>query len=515
MKFRHTQVFGWLIPLALAGCATATPPAPKTEPAHPAAPPAAPPASVAPEANSTAPEAGYTARRPFPKVRTELLDNGLQVHIVERHDMPVVAAELLINSGIASEGDRAGAAKVTAEWLEAGGAGRWNSKKLREVIDALGASLDISVTRDSTRYELAVTSDRTDAAVEILSAVVQHPRFDTVEFKKLRQREIERVSSLARTSGAWMAQFWLQRTLFHQPIGVHPYATFDATADELNRLEPRACREWYRDYVTPRNAHLILVGDISASAAIDLAKKHLGTWSGPEVRGFGPSEPEGIKQFEIFVVDRPSSTQSDIFLALLGPTRQEAAYPLAAIEQQIVGGGVSGRLFLDVREKRSLAYSTGASIQDLAMGPSVLYLSAGTQTAKTAETVGALLEHLEKLETGHFTESEFDTAKRYIIESMPIRWEQVQSLGAQVAQLRSLRLSNDYFDTLRDQVGNSTLQDVASWSSNAFKRDRAVLVLAGDSKAVVPGLRKYARVSVVDPSHNFRIREQLAQTAGQ
>ena len=68
--------------------------------------------------------------------------------------------ELTINSGTASEGDRAGAAKVTAEWLEAGGAGRWNSRQLRETIDALGASLDISVTRDALRLGMAVTSDR-------------------------------------------------------------------------------------------------------------------------------------------------------------------------------------------------------------------------------------------------------------------------------------------------------------------------------------------------------------------
>jgi predicted Zn-dependent peptidase len=356
---------------------------------------------------------------------------------------------------------------------------------------------------------MTVTADHLERALEILATVIRKPRFDKVEFDKLKQREFERVESLSRTSGSWMAQMWLQRRLFRLPIGVHPYATYDLLPSELQRLTMMTCREWYREFVSPHNAYLFLVGDVTLPAAQAQAARLFAGWSGPEIKAFNPSPPEDIDKFEIFIVDKPNSTQSDIFLATLGPNRHDSDFALASIAQQVVGGGVSGRLFLDVREKRSLAYSTGAGIQDLAAAPSVLYFSAGTQTAKTSETVGALLEHLENLSTGQFTSDEIETAEHFLVDSMPTRWEQVQSLASQLAQLRIHSLANDYYNTFREGIARTSSENVANWAHRLLRRDRAVLVLAGDSKVVAPTLTKYAQVNVVSPTQGFRITNQL------
>ena len=339
MRLRKISIPGWAMLISLVACQSATPwpQPPKLSPA-----PLLPKVAVAQEPNTTPPEANYTPPQPFPKVQSITLENGLQIDLIERHTLPVVDIEFLINSGLATEGGRAGAAKVTPEWLEAGGAGRWNSQQLREAVDAIGASLEISVNRDFARWALAVTSDRVVPAIEILGALAQSPHFDRNEFKKLKQRELERVRSLARTSGAWMAQMWLQRQLFRLPIGVHPYGSFDVLPSELERLEQPMCRDWFREFVTPRNARLIVVGDANAERLRAEIERNFGHWKGPEVAAFNPSPPESSNKFEVFVVDRPNSTQSDIYLAVLGPNRRDPDYPEAAIAQQIVGGGVAG-----------------------------------------------------------------------------------------------------------------------------------------------------------------------------
>jgi len=501
--------------LGSASCGPARNPTPSTVArASASAVPAAEPLA-APDPHALPPQASYVPPHPFPAVLGAVLENGLQLQVIERHAMPVVTAELIINSGLASEGDRAGASKVTAEWLEAGGAGRWNSRQLREAVDSLGASLDIAVSRDASRFSLTVTADRLEPALEILAALVHKPRFDKLEFDKLKQRELERVQSLSRTSGTWIAQMWLQQHLFRLPIGVHPYASYDVLPSELQRLTSNVCREWYRRYVTPKNAFLLLVGAVTLPTARAAAERHFAGWAGPEVSAFKPSMPEGLNKFEIFVVDKPNSTQSDIFLATLGPNRHDPTFPFAAIAQQVVGGGVSGRLFLDVREKRSLAYSTGAGIQDLAAGPSVLYFSAGTQTPKTAEAVGALLEHFEKLGNGVLENEEVRIAERFLIDSMPSRWEQVQSLASLLAQLRIQSLPNDYYDVLRDHIARASTEEIARWSAKTFRRDQSVLVVAGDSQVIAPKLAKFAAVNVVSPSQGFRLTAQLPRSPGQ
>lgn len=507
MRLSNRGVFAWAGLVTLTACQSVTP-----TPKPPQPPPPAPllPSTPVQDSGAIAPPSTFTPPRPFPTVQSIALDNGLQVNLIERHTLPVVELELIVDSGLASEGSRAGAAKITPEWLEAGGAGRWSSQQLRESVDALGASLDISVNRDFARWALAVTSDRTAPAIEILGTLVQSPHFDPTEFGKLRQRELERVRSLARTNGAWMAQMFIQRQLFRIPIGVHPYASFDVLPSELTRLDMTTCRDWFRQFVTPKNARLIVVGDVTSERLRAEVEHTFGHWQGPEVAAFHPSMPDNLSGFEIFVVDRPSSTQSDVYLAFFGPNRRDPDYPQAAIAQQIVGGGVAGRLFLDVREKRSLAYSTGAGIQELAQGPSVLYLAAGTQTPKTAETVGALLEHLDKLSHGSIAPEELDTAQHFLVDSMPIRWEQVQSLAAQLTQLRVLGLSSDHYDIFRQRIRSSTADDVSRVAKQLYRRDRSIVVIAGDWKNIAAGLIKYGRVTRVDPEQDFRLRDQLA-----
>jgi zinc protease len=508
MRLRNAVI--WTFVVLTAACQGAAP-APRP-PLPPPPTPLLPAPSAPPEPNSTAPEANYIPPRPFPKVGSFALENGLEVDLIERHSLPVVQLELIVQSGLASEGSLAGAAKITPEWLEAGGAGRWNSQQLRQSVDDLGASLDISVNRDFSRWAIAVTSDKVAPAIEILGALVQSPRFDRNEFEKLRQRELERVRSLSRTSGAWMAQMWLQRQLFRLPIGVHPYGSFDVLPVELERLGLAACREWFGQFVTPNNARLIAVGDTTAERLRAEVERYFGRWKGPEVPAFNPSVPESADKFQIFVVDRPNSTQSDVYLALLGPKRSDPDFPEAAIAQQIVGGGVAGRLFLDVREKRSLAYSTGAGMQELAKAPSVLYFMAGTQTSKTAETVGALLQHLDMMGEGQISPEELAAAENFLVDSMPIRWEQVQSLSAQFTQLRIQGLPLDHYDVFREKVHQATAADVSRVAKNLYRRQRSVLVIAGDGNQIAKELTQYGPVTRVDPSQNFRLRDQMVQT---
>ena len=510
MNLRIT-LLGGLISLLVA-CQTATPPA-KPAPAMPVPSVRVVPAPTPADApNSTAPQASFMPPKPFPSVQSFVLDNGIQVDLIERHSSPIVDLELFVTSGIASEGSLAGAAKVTPEWLEAGGAGAWSSQQLRETIDALGTSLETNVSRDASRWSLAVTNDRMSKALQILGALVQTPHFDRSEFGKLRQREMERVRALARTSGPWMAQMWLQKQLFRIPIGVHPYGSFDVLPVELERLDGPTCREWFKRYITPENTRLVVVGDVKPAEVRAEVERSFGRWKGPEVPALNPSEPENVSKFELYVVDRPNSTQSDIYVAFLGPNRNEPNFPEVAILQQIVGGGVAGRLFSDVREKRSLAYSTGAGIQELAKASSVLYFSAGTQTPKTAEAVGALLEHLETLSKGSISQAELEDAQHFLVDSMPIRWEQVQSLAMQLTQLRILGLPLDYYDIVRSRIARATLEGVSQAAMKLYRRERSIVVIAGDANAIAASLTKYGPVTRVDPSENFRLREQMVQS---
>lgn len=483
-----------------------------------AAPPSktqAPPLASKPAATPQTPERESPPRslpgaaRPFPNVTTATLGNGLALDVIERRKIPVVELSLVVASGHAKDGDHPGVARTTALLLEAGGAGRWSSEKLREAVDALGSSLEVTSTRDSMRWSLAVTSDKVKEALELLSALALSPRFDPIEFKKLKARELERVQSLARTSGTWLAQYWLHRELYRQAMGVHPYASVDVLPSEVGRLTLDHCRQFHRAHVVPSNARIVAVGDIDLGTLTSLSESIFGKWTGKEAPDSGIAEPIAPDALRVYVVDRPGSAQSDVQVGLLGPSRSSTDFASVLAIQQVVGGGVAGRLFLDVREKRSLAYATYAGIQEVAFGPSVLVMTAGTQTAKTSEAVTALLEHLDRVAENPSTLEELETAQNYIIYGMPARWETVESLSSQLLLLRTQRQSERYFDELREQVSALSVPVLKVPATRYYRRQQAAVVVAGDASKIADGLRQFGPVEVLNPEREFSIKQKL------
>jgi predicted Zn-dependent peptidase len=502
----HSLRFATLALLSLS-CSPVVPakapsaPAPSTPPVAPAEPPSA--------ARELPPQAAPVAPKPFPAIVSGTLANGLSLDVIERHGLPIVSLTLVIGAGQVADGDRAAVARTTAQLLEAGGAGRFDSESLRQAVDGLGANLSTVTTRDTSRWSLTVTSDRIGDALEILAAIAYQPRFDAVEFGKLRTRELERVRSLAKTSGAWLSQYWLHRELYAQPLGIHPYASVDVLPSELSRLSLRDCKQFHKERYVPGNARLIAVGDVGLASLTQQAQAAFGKWSGklPPDKGIGaPTVPEKLT---VSIIDRPGSTQSDILIGLFGPSRDEDTFPAVVAMQQLLGGGVASRLFVDIREKRSLAYSTYAVSQEVAAGPTVLSLAAGTQTPKTAEAVGALLENVELMRTAPGDEAELDVAKNYVVYGMPAAWETVDSLARQLILLRTLKQSERHFDELREAVTQLKPDALRAPAARFYRKDRAVIVVAGDADAIAESLRQFGPVQVLDPQREFSIKRKL------
>jgi zinc protease len=455
----------------------------KPEPAAPQPVASSPEKAPAPPADplATPPAAGITPSLPFPSIVHRTLPNGLALRIVPRKSYPVVELRLVIQSGQASDGEKPGLAAFAGELMKTGGAGRWNSRELVEQAESLGSSLRILTDRDSTRISMGVTSADLEPALAILDAVVTAPRFPADEFKKLKQQEIDRVKSAARGSASWAASFVLFRELYQLPTGVHPYSHYDALPAELEKLTLADAKEWHKRHVTPENAVLVVSGDVDPDAVEAAAKKAFANWKGKKPPPLGISMPDRIEKTQIYVADRPGSAQSHILVGTFGPERTSKDFPALATANQILGGGVSGRLFLDVREKRSLAYSTGSSYEEPANGPIPLVLSAGTQTPKTAEAVAALLEHAGRIASSQPTEKELESAQRQLSDSFLFRMETAGSIADLTSKLVVLKLPDDYYDEYRKAVRELDGDAVAATAQKYYKPAASVVVVAGDA----------------------------------
>jgi len=453
------------------------------------------------------PESGPAKAYRFPKVTWSELSNGLKLATIPIKTLPLVQVRVVVSAGKAADGERPGLASLTGDLLSAGGAGPFSSKDLVTRIESLGANLATETSFDSTELALSVTPNHLADALGLLGTIVREPRLDVAEFGKLKKRETERTADAARTSGAWSASMVLYRDLFDLPSDHHPYASYDATPTEIGHLTAADCRAFHKRLFVPKNAFLVITGDTTPEAAKIVAEKAFGAWRGgeaPVVSFTDPNPPSGLK---ITLVDRPKSSQSDIFAAVLGPERVDKSWAAIAVANQVLGGGVSSRMFLDVREKQSLAYRTRSSLVEVAHGPAPLVAYAGTQTAKTGLALKAVLENLEAIGHTAASQEEIETATRYLADVFAIRMETIGAVGGELAHLRVMGLPDDYDDAYRKELRDITAPLALKAASEAIRPGHEIIVVAGDARIIGPMLSHFGEVKVVDPTHNFeRVR---------
>lgn len=443
----------------------------------------------------------------FPKVASSELKNGLKVAVIQSKALPIVQIRVVVLGGRAADGERPGLSSITGDMLKDGGAGKYSSKDLVTRVESLGSSLSIGTDTDATVLSMAVTKDRLGEALDLLGTVVREPRFAQNEFDKLKKRELDRTADAARTNGRWSGAMILWRDLFSMPSDHHPYASVDATPAEIAKISLADVRAMHKRLFVPKNTFVVVAGDTTPDVARAAVDKAFAGYRGGEAPVISFTDPMPQAGLKITVVDRPKSSQSDLFVGALGPERADKMFPAFAVANQILGGGVSGRLFLDVREKQSLAYATRSSVIEVAHGPSVISAYAGTQTAKTGLAMKGLLEHLDRLGTTAPSAEEVDTSTRYLSDVFAIKLETIGAVADELAHLRVMGLPDDYDDAYRKQIRDVTPALALKAVSDHVRRGHGVVVAVGDAAVIGPMLSHFGEVKVVDPTRNFeRVR---------
>jgi predicted Zn-dependent peptidase len=506
MKIKHTLVASLALVAPLAVGCKSQPPVYPTNVQIPVPEPLPKDQALEP-AREAPPESGPPRETPFPKIEHQELPSGLAVDVVQARTLPLVQIRVLVKSGAASDGDNTGLAHMTAKMLKDGGAGRYSSKDLLAKIEAFGTDLGVEVGPDSTVLSLAIPKARFDEAMDLLGTVTREPRWDEQEFGKLKKRQVQKAADKAKSNGAWGATMLLWRELYRLPTGLHPYASYDALPAEVGKITAARCRDFYKKNFTPKNTTVIVGGDIDVDAAKKAVERAFGSWKGGDVALPSFGEAMAPEKLRIFLADRPKSAQSDVYVAMLGPSRKDDSWTEVKVANQVLGGGVSGRLFHDVREKQSLAYSTRSTVGELARGPVPIVAYAGTQTAKTGLAVQALLDNLKRITGEAAAEDELNTARRYLADIFAVRMETVGSVTDMVVALRVLGLPDDYYDTYRKEIGAVTGEAAHKAIAEHVREGHAVIAVSGDAEKIGAMLSRFGDVVVVNPEKDFeRVR---------
>jgi zinc protease len=488
-SFEPSRVALALLSLGVAACAAKSP-----QPTTPAQPPESQvTVERAPDMPRESPPVSAPARDiAFPPIHHAALDNGLAVDVVSHKQLPIVSIELVIRSGsTADPKDLPGLASAVADMLREGTVKKPGAKFV-EAVEYLGANLHTSAGQETVRIGVSAMSEHFDAALALLAEAALMPAFNMAELEKLKKRTLDDLKQ-KKDRPVWLARRELHQALY----GDHPYARIDATESAVKKLKRTDLTTFHSAHFAPNNAFLVVVGNVTPEQVEAASRKAFGTWRKKDVQKPTYAAPAERTSREVVVVDRPASVQSQIVIGNLALKRNDPRFIPLMVANQVLGGSAASRLFMDLREKRSLTYGAYSRI-DETVDLGSFRASAAVRTEVTEQAVDAFFEHLNGIVQAAPPQAELAAAHRYLADSFPLAIETVDRIADLVSDLRVYGLPDDYWDTFRSNIRKVTPDQALAAAREFVHPEKAVVVVVGRAADVVPALQKLGPVRVVD-----------------
>ena len=423
----------------------------------------------------------------LPPVQRRKLSNGLEVLIVEHHELPVVDFSLVVKSGAASDpSERPGLATLTADLLDEGTKTR-SALDISNQLADIGAQLSVNSGWDSSNASLTTLTRHLDRALEIYADVLLNPAFPEADLKRLRDSRLTALQQ-QRDNAQSIADRVYASVLYGEK---HPYGrSLVGDARSVGAMSEADVRQFYATHFVPNNAALVVVGDVTPNQIVAKLEKAFGAWK----RGAAPQlnlagDVPARERAAVYLVDRPGAAQSVIQIGHVGVARSTPDYFPLLVMNTILGGQFTSRLNLNLREDKGYTYGARSGFS-YRRGAGPFSASAGVQTAVTKESVAEFIKELRGIRGDvPVTERELELAKQAIVRGFPRSFETPGQIGNRLTDLVLYGLPDDYFNSYAARVSAVTLADVQRVAQKYLDPSRAAVLVVGDRKEVERGLR--------------------------
>jgi zinc protease len=421
------------------------------------------------------------------QVKRLFLPKGLKVLLVERHDLPIVAVNLLIKAGSKEEpSDRAGLASLTAQMLSHG-TPSMNAEEISEEFEFVGASFSAETEYDYTLLSLYTLKKDIKNTFNLFIDMVKSPTFPIEEFNKKKAILISSLQKRNEEPG-YVAIKTLRKELFKD----HPYGRLvDGTPETIEKITMDDLKDFHNRFYRPERSILVVVGDINEKELKALLKG-LEDWtqkfSATEKTPPFTHSPKNFSNcyfrhlLQPIIIDR-ELTQANILFGLPGISRKDPDYYTASVLNYILGGGgFSSRLVQKIRDEMGLAYDISSYFTvNEEPGLFVIELQTKNEQAKTA--IEVIKKEIERLLRDGVTDEELEDAKAYLTGSLLRRLDTTKKIADFLTLAEFFELGDDYIKKYPELIRSVTKDDIIKTARRLLKAE-GLIVIVGKKKAI-------------------------------
>ena len=405
-----------------------------------------------------------------------VLDNGIRI---VTHDMPdhrSVSLGIWVENGSRHESAAENGISHFIEHLLFKGTERRTAAQIAEEMDAVGGVLNAFTSKENTCYYAKVLDENLPLAIDLLADIFLHSSFDAEEIERERAVILQEISQIEDTPDDYVHDLFSLDFFRNHPIG-WPICGREETVSGFQRAD---LMEFFKARYRPERVVVAAAGNVRHAALVDEMAQRLGGIRAAADKNSGALAIETVPEMArgVYPHVKPLE-QVHLCLGMAGIHQTHPQRYAGYVLNTLLGGGMSSRLFQEIREKRGKAYSVysfSSSYKDV--GYFGVY--AGTSLESTEEVVDLIGAELRKLAGGEISQQELGRTQGQLVGSTMLGLESTDSWMSHIAR------NEIYFgravttDEICQRIRAVTRDDVVQLAGALFRNDSATLTLLGD-----------------------------------
>lgn len=421
------------------------------------------------------------------------LPNGLKVFVVEDHRAPIVYYSLRLDIKPALESNKAGLQDLFSEVI--GTATQTKTKEqLNKEVDLIGANIDVNALGGSASGLKKYESNM----LKLLAEMVLHPVFNQEELDLSKDKAKSALQMVSDAPDGISQR--LSAALVYGPD--YPKGEVE-TLETIDNVTVADLEFFYQSYFAPNVARVVIVGDITQDQAKANVEQYFGQWKKKEVPVATYTIPQAPDQTKVAMYHKEGAVQSIVGLAY--PIDFKPGAPdveAASIANIILGGGMSGRLFQNLRETHSYTYGAYSLLENGELVGRFAISGGrggGGTSVKAAATDSALVQiilEMNRMVHTPISTEDLSSAKAFISGSFGRSLQNSATLADFAVSIDKYNLSKDYFKNFLKRLDAVTIAEVQAAAQKYFTPEHAWIVVVGD-KEHADGLQPFAANNTV------------------
>ncbi len=409
--------------------------------------------------------------------KLQTLANGLRVMTIPMPSLESATVTVWVKTGSRNESAKInGISHFLEHMVFKGSKKRPSAKEISEVVDSIGGEFNAATSKDWTNFYIKARAGNIELAFDILSDMVLNPILSEEEIEREKGTIVEEIRMYEDTPMFRIGDVFEQLMFEGSPLG----QDIAGTEESVRGIMKNDFIEYRKTHYNPKNLLITVAGGVKEKEVEALVKKYFGSLKTSSQAPFKGSTFKGMQNGPRLKLHSKKKEQAHFILGFIGDGRGYEGRFAQGLLSVILGGGMSSRLFIEVRERRGLAYSIRTSIDRY---DEVGYIGtyAGVDRDKLDEAVKVILKESYGLASGKFpvSASELKKSKEYVKGHLALTLEDTKDVasffGEQGLFLDEI-LSPDEIYARIDKV---TVKDVLKEAKRLFVPERLNLAIIG------------------------------------